>query len=148
MDWSPNAKNKASKCHHIHIGKSNNYCPTLKAHNINIEKVEHDTYVGDEISNDVKFDKTIDKRYSKATGTTSEIMNILRDVCLGNHYFKTSIIFHNLKFINSVLTNAEVWHPINENTIKKLEEAEIVEDYLDEILPKLVLSIHDTNDKS
>ena len=78
LKFGINAKNKASKCHHIHIGKPNKYCPTLKAHDINIEKVDHDTYVGDEISNDGKFDKTIEKRYSKATGTTSEIMNILR----------------------------------------------------------------------
>ena len=37
---------------------------------------------------------------------------------------------------------------INKDFNKKVEEAEIYEEYLEEILPKLVLSINDTSDKS
>ena len=37
---------------------------------------------------------------------------------------------------------------INKDFNKKVEEAEIDEEYLEEILPKLVLSINDTSDKS
>ena len=37
---------------------------------------------------------------------------------------------------------------IEEKFNEKVEEAEIVEDYLKEILPKLVLSVNDTNNKS
>ena len=47
------------KCHQIHIGKSDNMCPTLKAHDIDIEKVTEDTYVGDVVSNDGKVTKNI-----------------------------------------------------------------------------------------
>ena len=131
---------KTSKCHHMHISKSvetKKKCPNLKAHESVIEKVECDTYVGDEISSDGKFDKTIEKRFSKATGTTSEIMNIIKEISLGQHYFHISMIFRNLKFINSVLTNAEVWHPIQENSIKNLEKA-------DKILLRKILSTPST----
>ena len=37
---------------------------------------------------------------------------------------------------------------INKDFNKKVEEAEIDEEYLEKILPKLVLSINDTSDKS
>ena len=115
---------KASKCHQIHIGKLKGKCPTLKAHHTVIEKVPEDTYVGDIISHDGKFDKNLLARYSKATGVTSQIMTMLNAVSIGYHYFTIGMIYRNLKFINSVLTNAEVWHPIKENSFKNLEIAD------------------------
>ena len=48
-------KSGKAKCHQIHIGKTKNDCPTLKAHNVDIEKVTEDTYVGDVVSNDGKL---------------------------------------------------------------------------------------------
>ena len=124
LKFGLNKDGKASKCHHIHVGKPNQFCPNLKAHDVIIDKVEFDTYVGDQISHDGKLTKTIEVRYSKATGLTSEIMNMLKEISLGCHFFKMAMVFRNLKFINSVLINAEVWHPIVENDLKLLKKAD------------------------
>ena len=115
---------KASKCHQIHIGKYEDKCPTLKAHEINVEKVEEDLYVGDIISNDGKFTKNIKTRYAKATGVTSQIMLMLKEISLEFHYFSIAMVYRNLLFINSVLVNAEVWYPISEKDIKDLIDAD------------------------
>ena len=115
---------KASKCHQIHIGKYEEKCPTLKAQEINAEKVEEDLYVGDIISNDGKFTKNIKARYAKATGVTSQIMLMLKEISLEFHYFSIAMVYRNLLFINSVLVNAEVWYPISEKDIKDLIDAD------------------------
>ena len=101
LSFGVNKEGKASKCHHKHVGQLNKFCPELKAHGISLEKVTDDTYVGDQISNDGKLNKTLAARYSKATGVISQIMNMLREVCLGFHYFHMAMIFRNLKFINA-----------------------------------------------
>lgn len=119
-----NKNGKASKCHHIHVGKPNPFCPDLKAHNVTIDKVDVDSYVGDLISNDGKLTKTVEARYSKATGITSQIINMLKEVSLGHHFFNIGMIFRNLKFINAVLINAEVWHSVREDDLKYLKKAD------------------------
>ena len=96
----------------------------MDSHNTKLEKVSEDTYVGDQISEDGKLDKTVTARYSKAVGITSEIMNMLKEISVGHHFFEMGIIFRNLKFINAVLTNAEVWHPITENQLEKFKKAD------------------------
>ena len=68
--------------------------------------------MGDIISEDGKLNKNIAARVSKSIGIQSQIMNILREVSIGFHFFEIANIFRNLKFINGVLTNAEVWSPI------------------------------------
>ena len=124
LKFGVNKDGKASKCHHIHVGKENKFCPDLKAHGVIIDKVEDDSYVGDQINSDGKITKTIAARYSKATGVTSQIINILKEVSLGYHFFKMAMVFRNLKFINSVLINAEVWHSIVEDDLKDLKKAD------------------------
>ena len=113
-----------AKCHQIHIGKSENKCPTLFAHDIKIEKVTEDTYVGDVVSSDGKFTKNIKSRASKATGMSTQIMTMLREVSLGYHYFNISSIFRNMMFNSSILTNSEVWYPLNESDLKDLISAD------------------------
>ena len=34
------------------------------------------------------------------------------------------MLFRNLKFINSVLINSEVWHPVDEKDLKALKKAD------------------------
>ena len=46
--------NGKTKCHQIHVGKASPFCPDLKIHGHNIEKVQQDTYLGDIISSDGK----------------------------------------------------------------------------------------------
>ena len=76
--------------------------------------------MGDQISNDGKLTKTIAAIYSKAIGVTSQIINMLKEVSLGYHFFIMAMVFRNLKFINSVLINAEVWHSVVEDDLKDL----------------------------
>ena len=115
-------KNEAKKCRHIHVGKENTFCPTLKAHNANIKKVNEEKYVGDIISYDGKLTKTIQQRTSRAVGIISQITNILKSVSLGNHYFFIAILLRNAMFISSVLINSEVWYPITKTDVEELEK--------------------------
>ena len=107
-------KSGKAKCHQMHIGKNDDACPTLKAHHVNIEKVNEDTYVGDIISNDGKLNKNINARISKAKGKAIDILNILSEVSLGYHYFDMAMVFRNSMFINSVMTNSEIWYLIQD----------------------------------
>ena len=87
-------KSGKAKFHQIHIGYSDNQCPTFKAHLVDIKnkKVTEVTYVGDIVSNDGKFAKNIKEKVSKATGVTSQIMSMLREVSIGYHYFDIAMI--------------------------------------------------------
>ena len=87
-------KSGKAKFHQIHIGYSDNQCPTFKAHHVDIKnkKVTEVTYVGDIVSNDGKFAKNIKEKVSKATGVTSQIMSMLREVSIGYHYFDIAMI--------------------------------------------------------
>ena len=49
-------------------------------------------------------------------------MNLLKEISIGFHYFIIANIIRNLKFINGVLTNAEVWFPLNETYFKELKK--------------------------
>ena len=52
-------KNGKSKCHKMHIGKKNTFCPTLKVHGSIMQEVTEDVYLGDIISSDGKNTKNI-----------------------------------------------------------------------------------------
>ena len=66
-----------SKCHKLHIGKFNDFCPKLKVHGSVMENVQFDTYLGDIISSDGKNTLNIRNRVSRGNGIVSQIMNIL-----------------------------------------------------------------------
>ena len=57
---------------------------------------------------------------------------MLKEVSLGYHFFKMAMVFRNLKFINSVLINAEVWHSVVEDDLKDLKKADKI------LLPKIL----------
>ena len=44
--------NKKSKCHLMHIGKSNGVCPDMKVHGHTVDRVSQAVYLGDVISQD------------------------------------------------------------------------------------------------
>ena len=105
---TPDEKGK-SKCHVLHIGKSSELCPTLQVHGTNMSHVTYDTYLGDVISSDGKNTRTINSRIGKGLGKMTEIMNILEKVSLGHNYFKIALLLRESMFLNSILTNAEIW---------------------------------------
>ena len=53
-----------------------------------MEKVFSDTYLGDIISSDGKNKLNIENRVSKGLGIVSQIMDILKTVSFGKHFFE------------------------------------------------------------
>ena len=47
-------------------------------------------------------------------------MNILENVTLGEHYFETAVLLRESLFLNSVLTNVEIWYGLTREDIKKI----------------------------
>ena len=123
-----------SKCHQIHIGKTNKRCPELKTHDDVMMKSKDDKYVGDILSKDGKINKTIKSRAMKGMGIISTIMNILKEVNLGNFHFETGLLLRESLFLSSMLVNSETWVNIAK------EEIEIMES-LDRILMRRILEI-------
>ena len=67
---TPDDKGK-SKCHQLHIGGNKEYCPQLKVHGTNMEKVISDKYLGDILSYDGTNFLNINNRHSE-TSPSSE----------------------------------------------------------------------------
>ena len=78
-------------------------CPQLHAHKSNILKVKQDKYLGDVISFDGKNDHNIKKKVSASLGAISNIINIMREICLGKFYFKTAFLLRQTIFLSTVL---------------------------------------------
>ena len=89
------------KCHQIHIGKPNTNCPTLKAHDNSIENVNQDKYLGEIISNSGNNDQ-IESKISNGMGAISNILNILREVSLGEFYFQIAFLLRQSIFLSTV----------------------------------------------
>ena len=113
-----------SKCHTLHVGKNKTDCPKMEVHKCPMEKVDSDEYLGDIISNNGKNTKNIQKRVAKGLGIISQIMDLLKNVCFGRHFFEIAKTLRETMFVNGVLTNCEVWHNVNESEITKLEEVD------------------------
>ena len=84
---TPDERGK-SKCHTLHIGRKNENCPNLKVHGFEMETVKYDTYLGDIISHDGKNKLNIKSRAAKGLGIVSQIMDMLKTVSFGAHYFE------------------------------------------------------------
>ena len=72
----------------MHIGKQNGECPELKVHGYTMERVSSDVYLGDIISSDGKNKLNIESRVAKGLGIVSQIMDKLKTVSFGEHYFQ------------------------------------------------------------
>ena len=71
------------KCHQIHVGNPDINCPKLKAHQNEILRVKQDKYLGDIVSFDGKNENNIKSKAASGIGAISNIMNIMREICLG-----------------------------------------------------------------
>ena len=90
------------KCHKIHIGKKNKFCPNLKAHDENMKEVHEERYIGDIISSDLKNRKNIKARTSRSVGNMINIMNILNEVSLGQYHFTIGKLLRETIFLSSM----------------------------------------------
>ena len=58
-----------------------------------MEEVSSDEYLGDIISNNGKNTKNIQSRVAKGLGIISQIMDLLKNVSFGKHYFEIAKLY-------------------------------------------------------
>ena len=109
-----------TKCHKIHIGRKNEFCPTLLVHDTMMPEAASDTYLGDVISGDGSNKLNIQSRVSKGLGRIAQIMSMVEKISLGRHYFKVAFLPRESIFLSSVLTNSEVWYGVTKADIEEL----------------------------
>ena len=117
---TPDANGK-TKCHKMHVGRKNEHCPVLQVHGTEMQEVSSDVYLGDEISADGSNRRNILRRVSKGNGKISELTNMLEKTSIGTHYSKIAMLLRESIFLNSVLTNSEVWYGVTSSDINQLE---------------------------
>ena len=112
----------SEKCHKIHIGKCiENLCPRLKTHAEEMTQVDWERYLGDLLSKDGKNMINIKARGRKLLGVISGIMNILREVSLGQFYFEIAMLLREAMFLSVLLFNGETWLNITQAEMQELE---------------------------
>ena len=111
-----------TKCHQMHIGKKSVICPTLKIHGYNMEKVLSDKYLGDILCSSGSNSLNLKDRIGKGIGKINEIMSILDTISFGQNYFQILVQLREALFINSVLTNVDIWFGLKDSDITDLEE--------------------------
>ena len=112
--------NKKSKCHTLHIGKANKYCPGMKVHGYKADQVDEAVYLGDIIRSDGRDTSNIRSRVGKGIGQISKIMDILKGVSFGSNYFEIATTLREAQFINGILTNADIWYNLQKTEIEEL----------------------------
>jgi hypothetical protein len=75
-----------------------------------MEKVNSDTYLGDVLSNDGKNELNIEAGVSKGLRIVSQIMDILKCVSFGTHYFEIAATLRESILLNEMITNCEIWY--------------------------------------
>ena len=63
----------------------------------------------------------IEARVWKGLGIVSQIHDILKQIDLGVHYFKTALTLRSALLLNGILTNCKVWYGLCQSEIQKLE---------------------------
>ena len=119
-------KKGKSKCHKMHVGKRNSFCPTLKVHGSVIQEVTEDTYLGDVLSADGRNTKNISERISKGLGIISQIFNLLDRISFGPHLIEIAVLLRNSMLVNGTLTNAEIWYNLSKSEIYEFEKLDIL----------------------
>ena len=123
------------KCKKMHFGKKNPLCPTSKAHGKPMQSSECEKYLGNLVTSEMNHDKMIEKRANIGIGNVSQIMSLLKDISLGQHYFKISKVLREAMLLNSMLFSSAAWYDLSEQNLKKLEQ-------VDESLLRQILSAH------
>ena len=123
-----------SKCQKIHVGRPNEFCPTLYVHGTIMKTATSDTYLGDVVSGDGTNKLNIANRVSRGQGKIAEIISLIENISLGKHYFKIALLLRESIFLNSILTNSEVWYRLTKSEIEDLE-------MVDRSLLKRILSV-------
>ena len=114
------------KCHQIHVGKTNVFCPVLQVHGESVSVVREDSYLGDTVADHIQVDgsnsKNVAARNRKGISIVSQIMSVLQTVTLGHYYFESGFLLRQSQLIGGMLFNAEVWYGLTKAQVEKLEE--------------------------
>ena len=114
------------KCYKIHICKRKSMCTqVLKVHDSTMKTVTQATYLGDVISEKGTIDETIEQRSQKAYGIISQISSMLSSISLGSFHFDIALVLREAKFVNSIMTNCEVWHNMFQYHVDALEKLDL-----------------------
>ena len=106
----------------MHIGRRLHECPELKIHGHTMEKVEGDKYLGDILSSTGSNTPNLRARIARGVGKINEIVSILETISFGHQYFRIAVLLREALFLNSILTNAEIWYGIKSSEIMELED--------------------------
>ena len=74
-------------------------CSVLQVHGTVMESVEYDTYLGDILSSDGRNTRNVRNRIGEGIGITTQIMNILNSICLGEYYMESAVLLRESMFI-------------------------------------------------
>ena len=131
------------KCHRMHIGRKNNYCPDLYIDSWKVETLElepdievevdeldgdyhiedsdKEKYLGDLLTSDGTNTKNIKERKAKGYGIVDKINAKLEEVFFGPFSIQVGLIFRCSHFLNSILLNSEVWYGLTRADVDELE---------------------------
>ena len=56
----------------------------------------------------------------------SQITGMVNGISLGHHYFRIAFMFRECMLLNGILTNSEVWYPINDTQLEVLEDIDLM----------------------
>ena len=110
------------KCKKIHVGKNEKYCHTLYSHDKEMKSSSQEKYIGDIISRDGNNTKNIKYKAGVGISANSKIMNILREVHVGSHYFRVGIILRQAILISSMLLNFDSYLKITQENLNLLKQ--------------------------
>ena len=77
------------------------------------------------LSHDGKNKKNIAKRISKGAGIITQVMLMLDQVSLGEHYVEIALLFREAKFLNGILTNCGIWYGLTASDVKEFEDLDL-----------------------
>ena len=130
---TPNSDGK-TKCHKIHVGERDEFCPNLEVHKTVMPEKDQEIYLGDVTSRDASNKSNISGRVAKGNGKIAEVLAILSKVSLGRHYFKMALVLRETIFLMSIMVNSEVWYMVSKQDLEELES-------LDRSLIKRILTV-------
>ena len=114
------------KCYKMHICKKTSECSqALKVHDKPMKTVKEATYLGDVISDNGSLDATIEERCNRSVGIITQISSLLSSVSLGNFHFDIAMVLRESQFINSIMTNSEIWHNVLKKHTDCLEQKDL-----------------------
>ena len=115
---TPNSDGK-TKCHKIHVGERDEFCPNLEVHKTVMPEKDQEIYLGDVTSRDASNKSNISGRVAKGNGKIAEVLAILSKVSLGRHYFKMALVLRETIFLMSIMVNSEVWYMVSKQDLEE-----------------------------